>query len=144
MPTDSEFMYFRASRAGPANFQVLVQPNYPNTGTSRSSLNLQLRLFNENGVQLKAATGVGISSFAFELPAPGIYYTSVAGAGAAATATTMAYSSYGSRGVYQLVVTYPSDGNMSPPTQPPPTPVSASRYIQLGLAYDATAGALHC
>lgn len=123
MPTDVEFMWFRASRAGPATFQVLVQPNYPNTVTGRSNLNLQLRIFDQSGAQLTAAMGVGIGRFDYTLPAAGIYYTSVAGVGSGADAST-GYTSYGSRGVYQLVVTYPSDGNMSLPTQTPSTPVS--------------------
>lgn len=125
MPTDAEFMWFRASQAGAATFQVLVQPNYPASGPGRSNLNLRLRIFDQSGALLTTATGIGISPFDYTLPSAGIYYTSVAGAGSGADATT-GYTSYGSRGAYQLVVTYPSNGDMSPPTQAPSTPVSAS------------------
>lgn len=127
MPSDAEFMWFKASRAGPATFEVLVQPNYAGTTIRRCSLNLQLRLFDQSRAQLTAATGVGVGPLDCTLPAAGIYYTSVSGAGSGTSAST-GYTSYGSRGVYQLAVTYPSDGDMSPPTTPPApptTPVSA-------------------
>lgn len=116
-------MWFRASGPGAATLQVMVQPSYANSAIGRSNLNLRLRLLDANGAEVagSARSGIGVAAYTVTLPAAGIYYTAVAGVGAGADATT-GYTSYGSRGVYQLVVTYPSDGNMEPP---PPLQVSS-------------------
>lgn len=115
-PTDSETLWFRASRPGTATLQVMVQPNYPNSGIGRSNLNLRLRVLDATGAEVvgSARSGIGVAAYAVTLPAAGIYYTAVAGVGAGADATT-GYTSYGSRGVYQLIVTYPSNGSVEPP-----------------------------
>jgi hypothetical protein len=126
-PTDSEVLWFRASRPGTATLQVMVQPNYPNSGIGRSNLNLRLRVLDATGAEVvgSARSGIGVAAYAVTLPAAGIYYTAVAGVGAGADATT-GYTSYGSRGVYQLIVTYPSNGSVEPPAPLQVPLVSAS------------------
>lgn len=116
MPSDSEFMYFRVSRPGTATLRVLVQPQWPQSSMGRSNLNLALTVLDANGSPFPGGSqrGIGIPAYSVTLPAAGIYYTSITGVGAGDPVTT-GYSSYGSRGVYQLFVTYPSDGNMDPP-----------------------------
>jgi len=116
MPADSEFMYFRVSRPGTATLRVLVQPQWPQSTMGRSNLNLALTVLDANGNPVPGGSqrGIGIAAYSVTLPAAGIYYTTIVGVGAGDPVTT-GYSSYGSRGVYQLFVTYPSDGNMDPP-----------------------------
>lgn len=61
--------------------------------------------------------------FSVSLPRAGVYYISITANGDGADATT-GYTSYGSRGMYQLQLTYPS-GTGDAPAPPPPAPAPA-------------------
>lgn len=117
-PSDAEFTYFTAAVAGTATIKVLVLSG------SRTNLNLRVTVFDANGQPVASQSGLGVPQFSVSV-APGVYYVSITGIGVAADATTQGYTTYGSRGVYEMVVIWPSDGNLPPAPNGPPPPVSS-------------------
>lgn len=111
-------MYFDAAAAGTATLRVLVAPN-KDTSVVRANLNLQLTVTASDGTTtLYTTSGVGIGPMSVNLAAAGRYYITLNPVGSGDPATT-GYSTYGSRGQYELLVTYPVDGTVS---SPPPSP----------------------
>jgi hypothetical protein len=74
------------------------------------------------GNLLSSKTGVGIASYSLALASAGRYYLTIEGVGSGNVSTT-GYSNYGSRGMYQMVATYPS---VVPPSPSP----SVSKQVQ--------------
>lgn len=119
-PGDFDVFSFAAATAGTATLQVLGMPAWGSA--ARSNLNMQLTVTDATNTALASTTGVGIGAFTITLPAAGTYYVSVTGAGSG-DPTTTGYSSYGSRGVYEVVATYPgAQPRPSPSPQPSPSP----------------------
>lgn len=81
----------------------------PAWGTElRSTLNMQADLMNSQQQVLATRSGIGISSFTYTVPTTGTFYLSIRGIGAASATTTPGYSSYGSIGQYQALLSYPA------------------------------------
>lgn len=91
-----------SAAAGAATLQVVGAPAW---GTVlRSDLYLQLWLQDAAGVVIATAAGVGVGPLRVTLPSSGMYYVSIIPQGAGDPSS--AYSSYGSRGQYQLTISY--------------------------------------
>lgn len=88
---------------GTATIQVLVTPKYLTWG--RANLNVSLILTDSAGNQLATRSGVGIGAFDTDLLSPGTYYLSLGSTGAGDPVNN-GYSSYGSLGQYEVVITY--------------------------------------
>jgi len=103
-PTDVDTLAFTAS-PGTATIQVLVMPNAVTGPYGRTNLNVSLILRDSAGNQLATRAGVGIGAFDTNLALPGTYYLSLGSTGAG-NPVNNGYSSYGSLGQYQVVLTY--------------------------------------
>jgi hypothetical protein len=123
-PTSPDYFSITAA-AGPATLQLLVAP-VSAVGAPRADVNASVTLLSAAGVVLKSMSGVGIAPFDVTLPAAGSYAVAVAPTGAG-DPTTTGYTVYGSRGQFQLSVTYPYTSASAPspspaPVAPPPSP----------------------
>jgi hypothetical protein len=67
---------------------------------------MQVDLLNIQGQLLATRSGIGISAFSYTVQTKGVYYLSIRGVGADAATTSPGYSSYGSIGQYQAVLSY--------------------------------------
>lgn len=101
--TDVDVFSF-AAQPGTATIQVLVQPTW--SGWGRSNLNLILDLMNAQGTVLATRSGVGVASFTYSITTAGTYYLRVKATGSGSPSTPPGYSTYGSRGQYEIVLSY--------------------------------------
>lgn len=117
-PSDIEVFSFTAGTPGAA---TLSMTGVQKLGTMvRSNLNASLTLASATGAVMASTAGVGIPAFSVQLPAAGLYYVYIAPVGAGDPVTD-GYSTYGSRGQYEVSVTYPVSGDV--PSSPSPSPV---------------------
>lgn len=121
---DLEFMYFDASRGGPASVRAGTMPSLYDSASQRTELRTTLFL---NISMLDAAGRVVYTQMGYQLganftlAAAGRYYISIRGSGFGTF-----WPSYGSRCGYQLTVTYPTGTNSTPPASPTPRSPSPS------------------
>lgn len=120
---DSEALAFY-SGAGIASIQILTVPVW---GTApRSNLNMTLTITNATNNVMGSRSGTGISSFSVSIPAAGYYYLWIKGTGMGIATSNTGYSDYGSRGQYQVLMTYPVSSTPAPSPSPQPTSPSPS------------------
>jgi hypothetical protein len=104
-PNDKDMMSFKAA-AGNATVQLLPLPASAYS-YGRSNLYMTVEIKNSNNEVLVTGTMLGAAAdFDVPIPAAGIYYVSLAGAGYGDPAMYPGFSSYGSRGQYQLKLAY--------------------------------------
>jgi hypothetical protein len=122
--------YSLQAEAGTLTLSVGVTAPWASGASSsnRANLDAQLVVYNAAGAPLATinpagadpVNGLGIAPTAVALPAAGTYYVAVTGAGAGDPAAT-GYSSYGSRGQFELTATYKPRLTTALPDQPPPS-----------------------
>lgn len=106
-PSDVEVFTWTSTTTGPLAVQLLGAPDWrsPTPLFPRSNLNATVTVMNTQGTTLRTVTGVGVGPFILPDVAAGDYYASVKPSGGG-DPVRAAYSSYGSIGQYELVVTY--------------------------------------
>lgn len=97
---------FVAGQAGAASIQVMGAA--PWGGTPRADLNAAVTVRDATGAVVMSGTGVGIAQTSFNLPAPGTFTVTLASSGVGDPLVD-GFSSYGSRGAYMMVATFPAD-----------------------------------
>lgn len=103
-PTDAVFVGWTSTTVGPLAVTLLGVPGWSASSSivePRSNLNATLTVMNGQGAAIRTASGVGVGPLILGAQAAGQYYASIEPCGGGA-----AYSSYGSLGQYELVVTY--------------------------------------
>jgi hypothetical protein len=102
---DTDWLKFDAN-PGVVTIQVLCTPPFGTPDRVRSTLNMQANLSNSQSQVLATRFGIGIRAFTYTVPTKGTYYLSIRGAGNATL--TPPYSTYGSIGQYQAILSYPA------------------------------------
>jgi hypothetical protein len=115
---------FTATAAGSVTVQVLPTPDWG--GYRRTNLLMGFNLTDAAETPLvNSMVGYGIGPLTVALPAAGTYFVWINGTGAGDPVYT-GYSSYGSRGQFEVVVTYPTGpATLTPPASPSPSPSSS-------------------
>jgi hypothetical protein len=109
-------MSFRAA-PGTVNVKVLSVPGVPPLsffveGYPRTNLFMKVEVRDSNDNVLKTQTGADVLTFDYTIPTNGTYYVSIAGTGNGDPKTPPGFSTYGSRGQYQLTVAYVNGENV--------------------------------